>query len=144
MDCESEWNCCPQRRRRFDRCCRACEAGHVAIYSDYLYPGTPGTLSALLGGPVLVASAAVSVALRTGATVIPLSVARNWPPEGGGVEVRFFSPLPLADLDPRPAFARDGGAPLRPDDRRPNSPQSQRLASLGNAPSSLAIGPRGS
>lgn len=75
--------------------------GCVAIYSDFLYPGTPGTVSALLGGPVLVASAAVSVALRTGAMVIPLSVARNWPPEDGGVEVRIFPPLPLADRDPR-------------------------------------------
>jgi len=75
--------------------------GCVAIYSDYLYPGTPGTLSALLGGPVLVASAAVSVALRTGAAVIPLSVARNWPPKDGGVEVRFLRPLQLAELDPR-------------------------------------------
>jgi lauroyl/myristoyl acyltransferase len=86
--------------------------GCVAIYSDYLYPGTPGTLSALLGGPVLVASAAVSVALRTGATVIPLSVARNWPPGDGGVEVRFFSPLPLSELDPRAPHSHEMAALL--------------------------------
>ncbi len=86
--------------------------GCVAIYGDYLYAGTPGTLSALLGGPVLVASAAVSVALRTGAAVIPLSVARNWPPEVGGVEVRIFPPLPLADLDPRAPHSHEMAALL--------------------------------
>ncbi|MEX0677031.1 MAG: hypothetical protein WD063_08150 [Pirellulales bacterium] len=84
--------------------------GCVAIYGDYLYPGTPGTLSALLGGPVLVSSAAVSVALRTGAAVIGVSVARNWPPENGGVRVCFGSPLPLGELDARDPAARDAAA----------------------------------
>lgn len=75
--------------------------GCVAIYADYLYPGTPGTVSALFGGPVLISSAAVSVALRSGAAVIPVSVARGSPPGAGGVQVQIGTSLPLADLDSR-------------------------------------------
>jgi hypothetical protein len=30
-----------------------------------------------------------------------VAVARRWPVDAGGVEVRFFAPLSLADLDPR-------------------------------------------
>ncbi|MBI2826220.1 MAG: hypothetical protein HYX69_16185 [Planctomycetia bacterium] len=91
---------------------RLASGGCVAIYADYLYPGNSGTLSALLGGPVLIASAAVSVALRTRAAVIPVSVARTWPPETGGVQVRFGTPLPLGDLDARDPAARAAAALL--------------------------------
>lgn len=89
---------------------RLAGGGCVAIYGDFLYPGTPGTLSALLGGPVFVSSAAVSVALRTRAPVIPVSVARRWPPEDGGVHVRIGAPLPLDDLDARDPAVRDSAA----------------------------------
>ncbi len=91
---------------------RLASGGCIAIYGDYLYPGTPGTLSMLFGKNVLISSAAVSLALRTGAAVIPVSVARQWPPESGGVTVRFGSPLPLRELDPREPAARDMAAAL--------------------------------
>jgi lauroyl/myristoyl acyltransferase len=89
---------------------RLATGGCVAIYADYLYPGTPGTLSALFGGPVLISSAAVSVALRTGAAVIPVSIARVWPPETGGVRVQIGTALPLGDLDPRDPASRKAAA----------------------------------
>lgn len=75
--------------------------GCVAIYGDYLYPGTPGSLSSLFGRLVLVASAAVSMALRSGVPVVPLGVTRQWPPTSEDVEVRVYPPLPLSDLDAR-------------------------------------------
>jgi lauroyl/myristoyl acyltransferase len=89
---------------------RLATGGCVAIYADYLYPGTPGTVSALFGGPVLISSAAVALALRTGAAVIPVSVARVWPPENGGVQVQIGTGLPLGDLDPRDPASREAAA----------------------------------
>jgi lauroyl/myristoyl acyltransferase len=89
---------------------RLATGGCVAIYADYLYPGTPGTVSALFGGPVMISSAAVSVALRTGAAVIPVSVARVSPPDSGGVQVQIGTALPLYDLDPRDPESREAAA----------------------------------
>jgi lauroyl/myristoyl acyltransferase len=89
---------------------RLASGGCVAIYADYLYPDTPGTVSALFGGPVMISSAAVSVALRTGAAVIPVSVARVWPPDSGGVQVQIGTALPLWDLDPRDPASREAAA----------------------------------
>jgi len=89
---------------------RLASGGCVAVYGDFLYPGTPGIPAPLLGGPVLVASAAVSLALRTGATVLPVSIARQAASQdehvNEQVEVNFGAPLPLAVLDARdPASA---------------------------------------
>jgi lauroyl/myristoyl acyltransferase len=89
---------------------RLATGGCVAIYADYLYPGTPGTVSALFGGTVLIASAAVAVALRTGAAVIPVSVARASTPDSGGVQVQIGTALPLGDLDPRDPDSREAAA----------------------------------
>jgi lauroyl/myristoyl acyltransferase len=89
---------------------RLATGGCVAIYADYLYPGTPGAVSALFGGPVMISSAAVSVALRSGAAVIPVSVARVSPPEGSGVQVQIGTALPLDDLDPRDPASREAAA----------------------------------
>ncbi len=85
---------------------RLSSGGCVAIYADFLYPGTPGILSTLLGGPILIASAAVSLALRTGAAVVPVTVARKWPLDDGEVRVQFGRPLPFDDMDSKSDAAR--------------------------------------
>jgi lauroyl/myristoyl acyltransferase len=82
----------------------------VAIYADFLYPGTPGIPSALLGGVVKIASAPVALALRTGAAVVPVLVARQESPESEGVLVEFGARLPLSELDPRDPAAQRAAA----------------------------------
>jgi lauroyl/myristoyl acyltransferase len=89
---------------------RLASGGCVAIYGDFLYEGTPGVLSALFGRLVLIASAAVALALRTGAAVLPMGVARRWPPESDTVDVHVGAPLPRADLDPRDPASREAAA----------------------------------
>lgn len=67
--------------------------GCVAIYADFLYEGTPAIDSALFGRLLPIASGAVHLALRQKTPVLPVSVARLWPPDSGGVEVRLFPPI---------------------------------------------------
>jgi KDO2-lipid IV(A) lauroyltransferase len=85
---------------------RLSSGGCVAVYGDYVYPGTPGIVSTLFGGPALISSALVALASRSGAALVPLSVSREWPPEDGPVRVRICAPIPLGDLDARDPAAR--------------------------------------
>jgi lauroyl/myristoyl acyltransferase len=89
----------PAAVRQMLTCLRSGES--VAIYADYVYPQSGAATSCLFGRAVTISSSAVAIAVRTGAAVIPVAVARRWPLDAGGVDVRLFAPLSLADLDPR-------------------------------------------
>lgn len=89
----------PAAVRQMLMCLRNGES--VAIYADFLYPQSGAATSCLFGRAVTISSSAVAIAVRTGAAVIPVAVARRWPIDAGGVDVRLFAPLSLADLDPR-------------------------------------------
>ncbi len=89
----------PAAVRQMLQCLKSGEG--VAIYADYLYPHSGGVTSCLFGRSVTISSSAVAIALRTGAAVIPVTVARRWPLGVGGVDVQFFAPLSLANIDPR-------------------------------------------
>lgn len=72
--------------------------GCVAIYADFLYDATPPITSALFGRILPIASGAVHLAVRNKTPVLPVSVARLWPPDSGGVEVKVFPPIRLPEV----------------------------------------------
>ena len=73
--------------------------GCLMLYNDFAYPSSTGIVTSLFGQPVPISRSAVRIALKTKATVLPITAARTWPPETGRVRRETFAPLPLDDLD---------------------------------------------
>lgn len=73
--------------------------GCVAIYNDFVFPESQGVATGLFGQRVWISRSAVAIALRTRAAVVPVTIARQYPPDTGRVRVEMFEPLPLEDLD---------------------------------------------
>jgi lauroyl/myristoyl acyltransferase len=71
----------------------------VMLYNDFIYPSVPSIKSPLFGRWVLTSRALVSIALKTGASVLPFAIARQWPFDGAEVQLDFFPQLPLAGSD---------------------------------------------
>lgn len=92
----------------------ALSANHcLAVYNDFVYPETAGIDSPLFGREVLISSSALAIALKTRATVLPVTIARQWPWDSGGVNVTIYAPLSLDDLDRSdPAAMREGALRL--------------------------------
>jgi lauroyl/myristoyl acyltransferase len=73
----------------------------VTFYNDFVFPESLGVPTGLFGKRVLISRSAVAIALRARATVVPATIARQYPPGRGHVSVEFYKPLPLEDLDGR-------------------------------------------
>jgi lauroyl/myristoyl acyltransferase len=73
----------------------------VTFYNDFVFPESLGVPTGLFGKRVLISRAAVAIALRARASVVPATIARQYPPGSGHVSVEFYKPLPLEDLDGR-------------------------------------------
>ena len=68
--------------------------GIVGLYNDFLYPDARAARGFLFGDWVPVSRTLLMLIRKTGAVVVPVSIARALPAEGDEVEVRFHSPLP--------------------------------------------------
>ncbi len=73
----------------------------VTLYNDFVFPESLGLPTGLFGRVVLISRSAVAIALRARATVVPATIARQYPPGSGRVSVEFYEPLPLDGLDGR-------------------------------------------
>jgi lauroyl/myristoyl acyltransferase len=71
----------------------------IVFYNDFIYPTVAPIKSPLFGQMVLISRALISIALKTGASVLPFAIARQWPLEKPQVHLDFFPRLPLASLD---------------------------------------------
>ena len=71
----------------------------IVLYNDFIYPTVAPIKSPLFGRMVLISRALLSIALKTGASVLPFAIARQWPLEKAQVHLDFFPRLPLAGLD---------------------------------------------
>ena len=92
----------------------ALSANHcLAVYNDFVYPETTGIASPLFGREVLISRSALAIALKTRATLLPVTIARQAPWDTGGVNVTIYAPLSLDDLDRSdPAAMREGALRL--------------------------------
>lgn len=70
----------------------------VALYNDYLFPGSAAVPSPLFGRAAPVSRAMLSIILKARPVVLPIAIARRLPASGRGVAVDVFPPLPL-DLE---------------------------------------------
>lgn len=83
--------------------------GVVAVYGDFRFADSGAAIGLQFGRPVLFARSAASIAIKYGAQVIPTTVARQWPLDSGPIEVRFYPPVPMDDIQ---GLDKDGASRL--------------------------------
>jgi len=71
----------------------------IMLYNDFVYPAVTPIKSPLFGRMVLISRALLSIAVKTGASVVPFAIARQWPLDRDEVRLDFFPRLPLAGFD---------------------------------------------
>ena len=71
----------------------------IVLYNDFIYPTVAPVKSPLFGRMVLISRALLSIAFKTGASVLPFAIARQWPLDKMKVRLDFFPRLPLAMRD---------------------------------------------